>query len=129
MWDSEPEDDLPDELNHSGRVQLFYGFGLDLLGELVHCYQQVREATRPGPKGADHVESPDSEWPSEGDSLQGVRRLVQLVRVELAPDELIHYVSGSHIGSGPIESGSEGFGDQGPRGRMMLTCSRVILLQ
>ena len=65
VWDSESKDNLFDELNRGGRFQLLYWLGLDPLGELVHCHQQVRHAASSGFEGSHHVESPDREGPGD----------------------------------------------------------------
>jgi hypothetical protein len=60
-------------------------FGLNPFGELVHHDEQMGEATRSLLEGPNHIESPDREWPCEGDSLKRLCWQVGLPGVELAP--------------------------------------------
>jgi hypothetical protein len=59
--------------------------GLDPLGKLVNGDEQVGEATSCPLQGSDQVEPPNSEWPCDGNSLQGVSREVGLPCIVLAP--------------------------------------------
>ena len=74
------------------------GDGLRLypLGELVHCYKQVCEATWGLFEGSDHVEAPYRKWPGDGDGLELLCQQMGLPSVELAsftPADDLLYIS------------------------------------
>ena len=59
-------------------------FGFDPLGEFVDGDEEVRVTTRFSLQGANHVEAPDCERPSDWDSLQFLRQHVYLPSEVLA---------------------------------------------
>ena len=65
-------------MNVSGGLHLYP------LGEFVHRYEQVSEATQGLFEGFDHVEAPDREWPGDGDGLKLLCRQMSLPSIELA---------------------------------------------
>jgi hypothetical protein len=71
VWDSISCDDLVEELDGGRAVEFFDWLGLDPVGELVHCYQQMRQAPGRCFEWSYHVEAPDDERPSEWDGLEG----------------------------------------------------------
>ena len=56
---TEPVDDVKEELDCLLRADVGDGFGLYSLGEFVDRYEQVSEAARALFKGSYHVEAPD----------------------------------------------------------------------
>src|SRR6266498_3532797 len=59
-------------------------FGFNTLGELVDGDEEMCKTTRRSLQRADHVETPDCKWPSDGDSLHLLRWDVYLLSKILA---------------------------------------------
>ena len=63
-------DDVEEELDHLFRADIGDGLWLYPLGELVHRYKLVSEASWGLSEGSDHVEAPDHKWLGDGDGLR-----------------------------------------------------------
>jgi hypothetical protein len=83
-------DDLVEELDGRRAVKFFDWLGLDPLGELVHCDQQMRQAPGRCLEWSYHVQAPDSEQPGERDGLEGYRWSVSMLGEALAAVALLH---------------------------------------
>jgi hypothetical protein len=70
MTDSESEDDALHKVDCHYTIALWDWFSLDPLGELIHCNQEVSEATLSYFQRAHHVKAPLSEGPSKRNGLQ-----------------------------------------------------------
>jgi hypothetical protein len=72
----------------SHRVFDWLGFGP--LGELIHCYQEMRQAPEHCLEWSHHVEALDSKWPSEWDGLEGRRWGMPMLGEALAAVAMLH---------------------------------------
>ena len=110
-------------------IRLNVGDGLRLypLGEFVHRYEQVSEATRGLFEGSDNVEALVYEWLGDGDGLKLLCWQMSLPSIELASfthaDNLL-YISQC---VGLVKALAKGFPDQRPQGRVMSTDSGMDL--
>lgn len=68
--DSESEDDALHKVGYHYTIAHRDRFSLDLLGELIHCNQEVSEAPLSCFQRAHHVKAPLSEGPSKRNGLQ-----------------------------------------------------------
>ena len=127
MRNSISEYQLLDETDSGACTEVLDGSGFDPLGEFVDCYEQMGETTRTGLARSNHIQSLDRKWPDEWNSLQGRRRLVGHVGIELATCALVNYIFRHLICSRPIESRSVCF-SHNPRGHMVDTGPRVDIV-
>src|SRR5664279_3875370 len=91
------------------------------LGKLVDGDVEVAVAPERARERSQNVQPPDREWPREGDGLQFLRWLMNLLGVELVglagPDKL----GGILKRSGPVETAAESFAGEGARRGMVTT--------
>lgn len=97
-------DDSEDELDSFLRLDLWYWYHFDPLGELVDPDDQVGVAPGRFLQRPYQIQSPDREWSRDGYGLQGLSAQMCLPGVELAA--LVGANDVSHVGHSrrPVES-------------------------
>ena len=93
---TEPVDDVKEELDYLFQMNVGDGLRLYPLGEFVHRYEWVSEATWAIFEGSDNVEAPDHEWLGDGDGLKLLHWQMSLPSTELAyftPTDDLLYIS------------------------------------
>jgi hypothetical protein len=103
--------------------------GLDPLYELVKGYKKVCVTPGRFPEWADQIESPDREWPCDGDCLECLSRQVGLPSVILAPFAGAHDPLGVDDRCRPVKSLAESVPNQGSQRGMALADPAVDVLQ
>ena len=92
MWIAISEDYVLQKLDHCLTVQISNRLHFHPLGEFIHHDQDMGQVPSSRLEWSDHVEAPNSEWPGDGNRLQGWCRQVNLLAEQLASPALPDYV-------------------------------------
>jgi hypothetical protein len=97
-------DELADKLGSGLSIAVGDRICFDPLPKLVECNKQMGVASWSALELSDHIESPDREWPVDGDRLQCRAWNMRLVGLFLAPDATSNDVDCVGVGGEQVEA-------------------------